>query len=124
VQAWLEAWFSATGAALAATPIVITELTVDADATSPPEQAAPGVFLARLGPQERLHPRRLGGALRSAASPRKAGHLTPLSSSFADQSQAGGVATLYKCSVCSGQDCSYTRIAVDATVRNARLFPV
>ena len=63
VQAWLEAWFSATGAALAATPIVVTELTVDADATSPPEQAAPGVFLARLGPQQRLHPRRLGADL-------------------------------------------------------------
>ena len=53
---------------------MITELTVDADATSPPEQAAPGVFLARLGPQQRLHPRRLGGALCSAASPRKSSH--------------------------------------------------
>lgn len=78
VQAWLEAWFSATGAALAATPIVITELTVDADATSPPEQAAPGVFLARLGPQQRLHPRRLGEGPRPAASPPSAGRRTVL----------------------------------------------
>ena len=70
VQAWLEAWFSATGAALEATPVVVTELTADPEAASPPREAAPGVFLARLGPQERLHPRRIGeppSACRSCA---------------------------------------------------------
>jgi len=43
--------------------VVITELAVDIDATSAPREAAPGIFLARLGPQQRLPEARLSALL-------------------------------------------------------------
>ena len=58
VQGWLEAWFRATRVQLIMA-VVITELAVDIDATSAPREAAPGIFLARLGPQQRLPAARL-----------------------------------------------------------------